>query len=71
MYILQKFSQQVSNAQTTKNKKVNKKAKDEKVSSREEKFQTSKALINKREIQKDLESRDSSKQSNIQSKTSC
>lgn len=69
MRIPQKFSQQVSNPQTTKNKKVNRKAKNEKVSSRGEKSQISKALADKKEIQdhEELAGRDSSKPSNIRS----
>ncbi|KYQ52600.1 Hydrocephalus-inducing protein [Trachymyrmex zeteki] len=53
---------QVSNAQTTKNKKVNGKAKNEKISNREEKFQTSKTLIHKKEIREHKELEISEKQ---------
>jgi len=70
MHILQKSSQQVSNAQITKNKKINKNTKNEKVSSREENSQTSKAHTNKNEIRdKEFESKHISKPSNIYNKT--
>ncbi|KYN44368.1 Hydrocephalus-inducing protein [Trachymyrmex septentrionalis] len=57
------FNSQVSNAQTAKNKKINEEAKNEIISSREEKSQTSKALTFTKEIRehKELENRYNSK----------
>ncbi|XP_011879968.1 PREDICTED: uncharacterized protein LOC105568710 [Vollenhovia emeryi] len=66
-HIPQKVSQQIPNAQIIKNKKIDKKIKIEKASSREEKSQTSKAITDKTEIKehKEPESKDNSKRNNI------
>lgn len=66
IHILQILSQQASNTRTIKNKKINKKIKDGKTNSQEEKSQSSKAPISEKEIRdlKEPKSRDNSKPSN-------
>lgn len=65
MYILQILSQQISNMNIVKNKKINKRIKDGKTNSLEERSQTSKILVNEKEIRdlKEPQHRDNSKPS--------
>lgn len=67
MYILQILSQQISNMSIVKNKKINKRIKDGKTNSLEERSQTSKMLVNEKEIRdlKEPQRRDNSKPSKI------
>lgn len=67
MYILQILSQQTSNMSIVKNKKINKKIKDGKTNNLEERSQTSKVLVNEKEIRdlKEPQRRDNSKPSKI------